>query len=220
MSSSDRILLMSVTHNRRERERAERHHLILTAARELAEAKGWDAVTTRRLADRVQYSQPVPYSHFKGKDAIVAAVAEEGFTERAALLRRARAAARGSDPQRGLRPVCRAYLRFAIEHPAFYQAMFVMPTQLKFASENTPPALLAAFDGFVEALPQETAEREARAELLWAALHGISALSATGRVPSYGEKTRLDLLVNGIAPSDSTSTPPDGRITSAGLSHP
>ena len=60
---------------RRERERAERERLIVTAAQELAETEGWDAVTTRRLAEKVEYSQPVPYSHFKGKDAIVAAVA-------------------------------------------------------------------------------------------------------------------------------------------------
>jgi AcrR family transcriptional regulator len=75
---------------RRERERAERRQLILRSARELAEAEGWEAVTTRRLADRVEYSQPVLYSHFAGKDAIVAAVAVEGFAELAAQLRAAR----------------------------------------------------------------------------------------------------------------------------------
>ena len=49
---------MSTT-ERRERERAQRHQLIITAARELAEADGWEAVATRRLAERVEYSQPV-----------------------------------------------------------------------------------------------------------------------------------------------------------------
>ncbi|MFF1461794.1 TetR/AcrR family transcriptional regulator [Streptomyces sp. NPDC058330] len=196
---------MSVTRNRRERERAQRHRLILSVARELAEAEGWEAVTTRRLAERVEYSQPVLYSHFKGKDAIVAAVAEEGFTELAELLRRERAAARGDEPQLGLRAVCRAYLRFAVEHPALYQAMFVMPTQLEFAGEETPPALRAAFGVFVEALPEGIEGREARAELLWAALHGISALSATGRVPALGESARLDLLIHGIAPGGQAS---------------
>ncbi|MFJ9344322.1 TetR/AcrR family transcriptional regulator [Streptomyces sp. NPDC101733] len=192
---------MSITGNRRERERAQRHDLILAVARELAEADGWEAVTTRRLAERVEYSQPVLYSHFKGKDAIVAAVAEKGFVELAEVLSDARKAAGGTDPESGLRALCRAYLRFAVEHPALYQAMFVMPTQLKFASEETPAALRAAFDAFVDALPEETAEREGRAELLWAALHGISALSATDRVPRHGEKTRLDLLIAGIARS-------------------
>jgi len=193
---------MSITRNRRERERAERHRLILAVARDLAEAEGWEAVTTRRLAERVEYSQPVLYSHFKGKDAIVAAVAEDGFGELAELLRGARTAAGECERESGLRSVCRAYLRFAVERPALYQAMFVMPTQLKFSSEQTPAALRAAFDVFVEALPGKNTEREARAELLWAALHGISALSATGRIPAHGEETRLDLLIEGIAPDD------------------
>jgi AcrR family transcriptional regulator len=66
---------------RRERERAQRRQVIVTAARELAEAEGWESVTTRRLAECIEYSQPVLYSHFEGKDAIVSAVAFEGFGE-------------------------------------------------------------------------------------------------------------------------------------------
>src|SRR5260221_9402898 len=72
---------------RRERQRAERYELILAAARELAEAEGWDAVTTRRLAGIIDYSQPVLYSHFKGKADIMAAVATRGFEELATRLR-------------------------------------------------------------------------------------------------------------------------------------
>ncbi|MEV4046390.1 helix-turn-helix domain-containing protein, partial [Streptomyces sp. NPDC049744] len=72
---------------RRERERAERERLIVTAARDLAEAEGWDAVTTRRLAAEIEYSQPVLYSHFKGKGAIMAAVAVRGCEELTADLR-------------------------------------------------------------------------------------------------------------------------------------
>ena len=66
---------------RREREQAERERLIVTAARELAESEGWDAVTTRRLAAEIEYSQPVLYSHFKGKVAIMTAVALDGFAD-------------------------------------------------------------------------------------------------------------------------------------------
>ena len=107
---------------RRERERAEREKLIVTAARELAEAEGWDAVTTRRLAEKVEYSQPVLYSHFDGKDAIVAAVAVEGFAELAAQLRAARTAA--SDDDGALAAVGRTYTAFADRRPALYDAMF------------------------------------------------------------------------------------------------
>src|SRR5919197_4104782 len=98
---------MSVIKERRERERAQRHQLIVTAARELAEAEGWEAVTTRRLAEQVEYSQPVLYSHFTGKDAIMTAVALEGFADLAADLGAAR-----RDAEDALAAVSIAYLSF------------------------------------------------------------------------------------------------------------
>ena len=63
---------------RRERARVERRELIVRTARELAEAEGWEAVTTRRLAEQVDYSQPVLYGHFANMDAIAAAVRKTG----------------------------------------------------------------------------------------------------------------------------------------------
>src|SRR5450631_681002 len=116
---------------RRERQRAERYELILAAARELAEAEGWDAVTTRRLADLIDYSQPVLYSHFKGKADIMAAVAIRGFEDLAARLKMAKANVEGRPDI--LRNVCAAYLDFARSRPVIYEAMFVLPTGLKFA---------------------------------------------------------------------------------------
>src|SRR3954469_3810265 len=96
---------------RRMRERVQRERLIITTARDLAEAEGWDAVTTRRLAAEIEYSQPVLYSHFKGKDAIMAAVVIEACADMAAELRAARTAA--PDPRRALAAVGAAYAAFA-----------------------------------------------------------------------------------------------------------
>src|SRR5664280_3862698 len=84
---------------RREREMAQRRQVIVNAARELAEAEGWESVTTRRLADRIEYSQPVLYSHFEGKDAIVTAVALEGYGELATVLHTARRMAGSPDAE-------------------------------------------------------------------------------------------------------------------------
>jgi AcrR family transcriptional regulator len=188
---------MSAISERRERERAHRHRLIVTAARELAEAEGWDAVTTRRLAERVEYSQPVLYSHFNGKDAIVSAVALDGFGELADHLRRARQAA--AEAGRALRAVCRAYLEFATARPALYQAMFVLPTDLTFASAETPPPLRAAFTEFVDCFPPEDERRELVAEVVWSAVHGMAVLSGSGRIPPEGQEERLDFLVTRLA---------------------
>jgi AcrR family transcriptional regulator len=192
---------------RRERERAYRHQLIISAARDLAETDGWEAVTTRRLAERVEYSQPVLYSHFNGKDAIVSAVALDGFSELAAHLRRARQAA--PEPGQALRAVCRAYLEFAAERPALYQAMFILPTDLKFASTETPPPLRASFDEFVSCFHPDNKRRGLFAEVLWSALHGTAVLSESGRIPPDGQEERLDFLITRIAdtPMKPTTTP-------------
>src|SRR3954454_10114571 len=107
---------------RRERERAQRRQVIVNAARELAEAEGWEAVTTRRLAECIEYSQPVLYSHFEGKDAIVSAAAIEGCAELAAVLHHARE--RTDSPQAEPQAVARAYMGFVRANPALYEAMF------------------------------------------------------------------------------------------------
>jgi AcrR family transcriptional regulator len=154
-------------------------------------------VTTRRLAERVEYSQPVLYSHFNGKDAIVSAVALDGFGELAAHLRRARQAA--SEPGQALRAVCGAYLEFATERPALYQAMFILPTDLKFASTETPAPLRACFDEFVRCFRPDNKRRELFAEVIWSALHGIAVLSDSGRIPPAGQEERIDFLITQIA---------------------
>ena len=181
---------------RRERDRASREQLIVTAARELAEAEGWDAVTTRRLAERVEYSQPVLYSHFAGKADIVRAVALEGFGELAAELRHARTAAPGADA--ALRAVAAAYLRFAQSRPAVYDAMFVMPTDILFAMPETPAAPRAAFAELRAALAPLAGNRdlETLGEVAWSALHGLAALSRGDRLRASHQQARLDLLAD------------------------
>jgi AcrR family transcriptional regulator len=192
---------------RRERQRAERYELILAAARELAEAEGWDAVTTRRLAGLIDYSQPVLYSHFKGKADIMAAVATRGFEELATRLRMETANINGAPDV--LRNVCAAYLDFARSRPVVYEAMFVLPTKIKFASEETPTALRAAFAELVTALGPDRQNPEFLAEVLWSTLHGMVVLVQSERIPAAGAEVRLNVLVQKLQQVDPVvGTPP------------
>jgi AcrR family transcriptional regulator len=180
---------------RRERERAEREQLIITAARELAEAEGWDAVTTRRLAERIEYSQPVLYSHFAGKDAIMAAVALEGFGELAAAMRAARASA--GSARSALADVAAAYLEFAEQRPALYEAMFSQAVDLPFASPQTPAELQRGFDELCATVrPFAGSDEEGLlAEVLWSGLHGLVTLTRGGRLPREHHDRRVALLL-------------------------
>jgi AcrR family transcriptional regulator len=182
--------------DRRERERAARRRLIMTAARELAEAEGWEAVTTRRLSSQIEYSQPVLYKHFTGMEQLADAIAIDGFGELAGATRDARLSA--GTARDALARVAHTYLDFARDNPAVYDAMFARATGLRFAAEDTPPELLAAFAELRTAVGLVCDERDADAltEVLWAALHGLVTLSRADRLRPGYDSERLELLVN------------------------
>jgi AcrR family transcriptional regulator len=182
--------------DRRERERAARRRLIVTTARKLAEADGWDAVTTRRLSTEIEYSQPVLYKHFTGMEQIAEAVAVEGFGELADVIRAARS--RAGTASDALTHIAHAYVDFAHDNPAVYDAMFTRATTLRFAAQDTPPALTAAFAELHQAVGVIAGEQDADAltEVFWAALHGLVTLSRAGRLRPGYDSDRLQLLVN------------------------
>ncbi|WP_413751815.1 TetR/AcrR family transcriptional regulator [Streptomyces sp. R-74717] len=186
---------------RKARERAVRERLIVATARELAEQQGWDAVTTRRLAERIEYSQPVLYSHFRGKREIIGAVALEGAAEMAAALRAAaRSAADG--PRERVAALARAYLDFAERNPAVYDAMFQLDGGLAFADEDTPEPLKDAFAALMESLGElagDGVDPGLFTEVFWACLHGIATLTRAGRLPPECAEQRVELLVDRLA---------------------
>ncbi|MFG3297618.1 TetR/AcrR family transcriptional regulator [Micromonospora chersina] len=184
---------------RRERERAERERAIVAAARELAESEGWDAVTTRRLAAEIEYSQPVLYSHFKGKGAIMAAVAVEGCGDLAAELAAARSAA--TDAREAVAGIATAYADFAERRPALYDAIFNLPTELPFASQDVPVELARAFAELAETLRPFAGDDnlETFTETFWSGLHGLVSLMRNGRLRREEHERRLALLVDRFA---------------------
>ncbi|MEV0478583.1 TetR/AcrR family transcriptional regulator [Streptomyces prunicolor] len=189
---------------RKERERAGRERLIVATARELAEQQGWDAVTTRRLAERIEYSQPVLYSHFRGKREIIGAVALEGAAEMAAALRSATSAATSAaDGSRArVTALARAYLDFAARNPAVYDAMFQLDGGLAFAREDTPEPLKDAFAALLESLGEVAGDGVHPGlftEVFWAALHGLATLTRAGRLPPEDAERRVELLVDRLA---------------------
>ncbi|HEY3712635.1 MAG TPA: TetR/AcrR family transcriptional regulator [Amycolatopsis sp.] len=185
---------------RKERERSDRERLIVATARELAEQQGWDAVTTRRLAERIEYSQPVLYSHFRGKREIIGAVALDGAAEMAAAVRAATAAADG--PRTRVTALARAYLGFAERNPAVYDAMFQLDGGLTFANEDTPEPLKDAFAALLESLGEAAGDGVHPGlftEVFWASLHGLATLTRAGRLPPGDAERRVELLVDRLA---------------------
>ena len=182
---------------RKIRERTEREDRIVASARLIAENEGWDAVTIRRLANEIEYSQPVLYSHFANRDAIVAAVAVEGFKDLTRALQEAAGKATGH--QDALSAVGAAYFDFARRQSALYEAMFVLPVQLEFAENDTRPELQAAFQALATAVSPFCRDVDTVTETFWAALHGLAQLERSGRIRPAMHDKRIALIVHAIA---------------------
>ena len=166
---------------------AERRQQILDAARAMAEADGWTAVTSRRLADAIEYTQPVLYGHFPGgKTEIMRTVALAGFAELAAAMQ---AAIRGKTGPQAVAAVADAYLDFAATHPSLYEAMFQLPIDARFAQDDAETELRSGFNALGAALGDHG--DGTATELLWSALHGMSLLEGAGRMRPEHRPNRI-----------------------------
>jgi AcrR family transcriptional regulator len=191
---------------RKLRDKQTRRQQIVDAARRIAELEGWPSVTIRRLAEEIAYSQPVLYSHFESRDAILAAVAIEGFQELGAAMEKARKRARRGS---AVEAVAAAYLEFAASSSALYEVMFSLNLSVPFGEVKTPAELRFAFSQFLELFsghgtksevrselfPGQSLTAEVLSELFWANLHGIAELTRTRRFPRSRRKERLRELV-------------------------
>jgi len=135
----------------------------------------------RRLAGELGVTQPVLYSAFASRQALIDAVALTGFSDLAAALEAADAS-----PMARIR----AYLDFAAAHPRLYEAMFSLPSGLAFAADDTPDPLRHAFSGIRDAFPGAD---DTQAEVAWSTLHGLATLQASGRLRASHVQARLDL---------------------------
>jgi AcrR family transcriptional regulator len=152
---------------------------LVVAAREALETMPADAVTLKSLAARLGVSQPAPYRHFSSREALLVAVAADGFERFRAQLSEAGAGATGL---KKFEAGCLAYVAFGRANMGVYRLMFasrLLPTS---DDRTLKEAAGAAFDMLVEGVSQYVpAERvHATAIWVWSTLHGLVMLDAEG----------------------------------------
>lgn len=107
---------------RKQREQENLRKSILQAALDIAVAEGWENVTIRKIADAVEYTTSIVYSHFENKEAMLQELMEMGF---AALNERFRKSVeKESDPQKQLLAISLVNWDYAFENDALYKLMF------------------------------------------------------------------------------------------------
>jgi len=144
---------------------------IVEAARELLEDEGLDALSMRRLADRLGIRAPSLYKHFPDKQALEAAIISGGFLEQAEAFEAALA-----DSDDSLGAIAVAYRSFARAHPHLYRLMTERPLQ----RDRLVPG---AEDRAGLPVYQAVGEDRDLARAAWAFAHGMTNLELNGRFP-------------------------------------
>lgn len=175
---------------RREREREELRDKIIDAARDLFVADGYEAVTMRRIADKIEYSPTAIYLHFKDKTALLGELALRDYGAFSSHLQRI---ARVEDPIERLRRMSRAYIDFGLAHPNHYRLLFINPSPRAASTPDVAEKMSQLKgdpqrDGYAflkEGVSDAIAARRLRPELkdpelvsqtIWAGVHGLVAL--------------------------------------------
>src|SRR6202000_3083895 len=100
--------------DRKLRQKEEVRASILDTAWEMVVTEGWQSFSIRKIADAIEYSVPVIYSHFENKDAILLEFNRKGFQLLAETLAKAKAGV--SQPAEQIRAMGRAYWKFAFNN--------------------------------------------------------------------------------------------------------
>ena len=166
---------------RRARAKVALRQQILDAARELFVREGYDAVSMRRIAARIEYSPTAIYLHFPDKQSILTALCDETFEKLSTRL--ATHFARTTDPLARLKDGLRLYIEFGLAHPHHYTVSFLV-RQRDVRTEPTAghrafAFLQAAVAGAMASGAIRTGEVETTSQTLWAACHGLVALLIT-----------------------------------------
>jgi AcrR family transcriptional regulator len=180
-----------------------RQALIDAALRILAK-KGSAQLNLRQLARQTGVSHAAPYRHFQDKNALLAAVAEEGFRKMTAKMRAL--AGTEANPVLRLQRHGMGYVQFATENPAHYRVMFGSELQQKHADESLAAASAEAFSVLLDAVVACQLAGLARpgdpmnsALFCWSGVHGLSLLLIDGKLGPCGiGKTNTHPLVEEI----------------------
>ena len=167
---------MSSTPSRRTRVRAETRERILETASRILETDGAAALTMRRVAGDMDYTAPVVYQHFAGKDALVQELIAQGFRSMVAEFEPVLSEA---DVDRRVLGVAAAYVRFAGQHPHLYGAMngtVVRADARRAAAEPTFEVVLDLMASWSDVHGVELVDRAEACEILWGTLAGMASI--------------------------------------------
>ena len=170
------------TKERRAREKEQLRRQIISAARELFVNEGYENVSMRKIADKIEYSPTVIYLYFKDKADLLDSACQEtllGLLDTVELLKRDK-----NNPVESLRKSGKAYVDFGLKYPQDYKLTFVIRPQFQkglgleegSVGERVFSYLCAMVSECVRQKAFRQVDVETTGQALWSAVHGVTLL--------------------------------------------
>lgn len=191
------------TKTRREREKEAMRRRILDAAKQLFVKEGFDNVSMRRIAGKIEYSPAAIYRYFANKREILSVLREEGFARY--VERQKMGVEAYPDPLERLREGGRGYIRFALSEPEYYHLMFSSSCEQVDMEGEWATSSIASYTNF-KATAQECIETGYFGDVdvdtvvfgLWSGVHGLAHLISTGQVDMLKGDLGFDTFLENI----------------------
>lgn len=151
---------------------------LIEAALDILKDKGMEHLSLRTLAKATGVTQAAPYSHFRDKDDLLAAVAETGFQRLA--LQMAEDATGTANTQERIEKLMASYIRFALANKPLFQLMFSRELS---EMKNYPTLAMTAGKSYAlisAALSKRVSSTDEETRFLtvtiWSLCHGLTTL--------------------------------------------
>jgi AcrR family transcriptional regulator len=181
---------------RRAREKEGLREEILDAARTLFVKEGYESVSIRKIADKVEYAPGTIYLYFRDKAEILDRICEETFAK---LIVRMQAIEHDTAaPVDKLRRGLRTYIQFGLDNPNHYIVTFVQAKVHHEAESVFQTTGMKAFaclrqgvQECVDAGALVSDDTDELAQTLWAGIHGLTSVLITCSGFPFVEQNRL-----------------------------
>ncbi len=162
---------------------------LIDAAIELIQTSNVDQLSLREVARQVGVSHNAPYRHFPDKEALLSAVAEQGF-QRLRLATENALVGTSSNSAERLRAIGSSYVQFAIQNPMYYRVMFSEYNRRQ--DEALKAAMAQSFAVLFMVIQEGQAigyfrlgDPRLMAQTAWSLVHGIAMLTIDGQLPDF-----------------------------------
>jgi len=200
---------------RRKQHQDELREKILDAARELFVEEGVEAVSMRKIADKIGYSATTLYNYYEDKESLLRALCDADF---GTLQDSFKKIGRIADPIERMRKLGQAYITFALKYPSHYRLMFMTPRvhredPCSDIDHGNPDQDAYAFlratvvEGLASgAFRDQYDDPDLLSQVVWSGVHGVASLHlimgndqwVSWRPVAEVARTAIDVMIRGL----------------------